>query len=129
MKFRAIINKNTIIFFDFKDLADPKPLFSIRELLKPWLAKDNEPDRFTGLQDSKGNDIYENDIIAFTTCEGFYNFDIIGKVYFGEHAKFEIEKLNFECSQKIFEFEFVPSKYSEILGNVHQNPELLEVKK
>lgn len=43
-KFRACISENTIIDFTIKDLVSPNPLFSIRELLIPWLQKGNNPE-------------------------------------------------------------------------------------
>jgi len=59
IKFRAIISENTIIYFRLIDLIRPTKLFSIRNILIPWLLNGNRPDRFIWTKDSE--DIYEND--------------------------------------------------------------------
>lgn len=43
IKFRARISPKTIIAFTLDDLVNPNPLFSIRELVIPWLRAGNKP--------------------------------------------------------------------------------------
>jgi len=37
IRFRVIIDETTTIPFILQDLVDPDPIFSIRELVIPWL--------------------------------------------------------------------------------------------
>lgn len=49
MIFQAIISEKTTIKFTFQDLINPNPVFSIRELLIPWLRRGNIPTVYHGL--------------------------------------------------------------------------------
>jgi len=116
MKFRAYINKTTIIFFDFESLLNG--LFSSRELLIPWLKAGNKPDRFAGLKDKSGKDIYERYIIKYTTLKG----DFIDTVKFYNGA-FGVNDMSFDYMEEELNMEQI-----EIIGNIDENPELLEAK-
>lgn len=74
-------------------------------------------DQFTGLKDSKGVEIYEGDIMEFDARE------------WGDNVtnKFQVEFSNTNGWQGAG----TPSEWGEwctIIGNIHQNPELLEGK-
>ena len=83
----------------------------------------------TGLRDENGKEIFEGDIVTdgesarvvqYHQTLGFYMFDEEGNErFFSDYATLE----DFEEDAKIV------SKILEIIGNVYENPELLEVTK
>ena len=88
----------------------------------------------TGLKDKNGTLIFEGDIVKYN--DYFYNFDKkqnhIGIIEWQNNAAC------FRCIRRIIDGKPVKQEYglsalqyqkSEIIGNIHDNPELLEVQK
>lgn len=72
--------------------------------------------QYTGLKDKNGKEIYEEDVVKYQVA----NSDIhsLGKVYFNEsNATFKVDYYTFD---KVYKTNL------EIIGNVFENPELLE---
>ncbi len=107
-------------YFTLKDLNDPHPPFSIREIVIPWLQEGNEPDRETGLTDCKGKEIYEGDIVVNDSLAGGF----IG------HIVWDTACLLIAFNDDSSVFTALDEDFSclEVKGNIHENPELLETK-
>lgn len=78
--------------------------------------------QYTGLKDCNGKEIYEADILKCT-------YEIPAEPACGEEEKIEV--VIFDIEEAAFKFEcsdyemYWPIK-KEIIGNIHENPELLE---
>jgi len=77
--------------------------------------------QFTGLKDKNGNDIYEGDILLLSRGGG------IMPVVFLEKASSFCLSIDKERDMMWFETDLL-NGYYEIIGNIHDNPELLKAK-
>lgn len=87
-----------------------------------WRDKDDvELMQFTGLHDKNGKEIYEGDFIG-----GIYESLYVG--WCDKCASFQLLSAGycFGCEGDINWLEFVNDETKEIIGNIYENPELLE---
>ena len=95
---------------------------------KPFNFKEEKLMQFTGLQDCNGVDIYEGDIVnlCYEYFDGHYrDEECVGTVFF-ENGSF---RMNYKKYDEIREWRLdEPEILSiEVIGNIYENPELLEV--
>ena len=84
--------------------------------------------QYTGLTDKNGKKIFEGDIIKYKNTDGIkFNgvaLTVIGKVVYNEkNASFAISGKD-EIGAK--HYDYFPIKNIEVIGNIHDNPELLK---
>ena len=97
-----------------------------------YAVKSETVGQFTGLTDKNGKKVFESDILKFTDTNAEYEW--IGKVEFGNpNAEYNWGfQLAYISGTKPntdillwFDMEETGA-YSEVIGNIHDNPELLE---
>ncbi|RSI87087.1 YopX family protein [Streptococcus mitis] len=79
----------------------------------------------TGLKDKNGNEIFEGDILAFETDDEVINVNVF---WDEEHALFMFESKKYNEQEPLAELVENNTYPFEIIGNIYENPELLEDK-
>ena len=79
----------------------------------------------TGLKDKNGKEIFEGDILGFETNEGILNVNVF---WDSKYALFMFESKIHNEEELLAELVGNNTYPFEIVGNIYENPELLEVK-
>ncbi len=79
----------------------------------------------TGLRDKNGKEIFEGDILACKTDDEVINLNVF---WDEEHALFMFESKKYNEQEPLAELVENNTYPFEIIGNVHETPELLEDK-
>lgn len=117
IKFRAWDKNLREMFYD----RDNVTVFS-------WPPEHHEIMQCTGLKDKNGKEIYEGDIYTVPPLPGNYQVFFYEGAFTGGKLLEESMPLNWTPGRRT---ELNPDKFSaelEIIGNIHENPELMEGK-
>lgn len=116
-------------------IADGEQAFIINEVVEAneqyitigsWCPVDPKTiEQSTGLKDKNGKEIFEGDILAIETDEGILNVNIF---WDSKHALFMFESKKYNEKDLLAELVEDNTYPFEIVGNIYENPELLEVK-
>ena len=82
----------------------------------------SEPEQFTGLLDCNGKDIFEGDVLSYQSLKKPYN---LIEFHLGAFGYFCFKGEDFEYFVSIAET-YKSADCWEILGNIHENKNLLE---
>ena len=111
--------KATLIF-----TPDCDTFIYVPEYHNSWMVKSETVGRYTGLTDKNGTRIFEGDILIYVV-DGEYDVDEKYLVVFDdEEAAF---RTKYYCEGKYMSYDdIIPCEQFEIIGNIHDNPELLK---
>ena len=87
--------------------------------------RDIELMQSTGLKDKNGKEVFEGDILAFETDDEVINVNVF---WDEEHALFMFESKKYNEQEPLAELVENNIYPFEIIGNIYENPELLEDK-
>ena len=76
-----------------------------------------EVNQFTGLQDSKGVDIYESDIVEHSDTKGFPSLSI-GVIEWDEYRA--------QFSHSRYSEEYLSGKVLTVIGNIYEDKDLIK---
>ena len=121
-------------------LADEDYINNINEIAQPSeeVARDTVG-QYTGLKDGKGKEIYEGDVVNTYVCftnedEEVLQFWRVGEIAFANGGFALTNCTNYDNQALTIKSDMQPSKKtrnsfpayrSEIIGNIHDNPELI----
>lgn len=140
IKFRAWDKNKQVVYFTLDDLADNNEGYFLNGV--NYFELENIT-QFTGLYDKNGKEIYEGDIVkgivmfpqltTYDTDENS-NFNMCGEVFYS-HSGYSLKCVQSLCQEDregmVNYFDFIGGdeqsfREMEIIGNIYQNPELLQ---
>ena len=86
-----------------------------------WYDTNLIPEQYTGLKDKNGKEIYEGDILSIETSDD-YTGDMTEHI---DYIKYYKNNLSFGLAKKSEFLFFLFADEYEIIGNIHETPELV----
>jgi uncharacterized phage protein (TIGR01671 family) len=120
IKFRAWDKKNKVMIYDFSyycKLGENYAIYDFDTDVDECISDDVELMQFTGLKDKNGKEIYEGDIMRNSQLLREWTLE---KVEFGKILDPDWEEYTYGY------FDYTDG---EVIGNIHENPELLKENK
>lgn len=117
IKFRAWDKENKIMRYStsnfqiYTDSPTTGFVFWTDGYHQDWDSEEVELMQYTGLKDKNGNEIYEGDIVKNREWTGSVEFDPNEGYFFTDKT----DKLRYRINS-----------FTEIIGNIYENPELLK---
>lgn len=120
----ASSSKDALPYYGFALVGE---VMTVQSLPYWSLDEGNIVEQFTGLKDINGAEIFEGDII-FQKPLSKNSIGWVGKIIFKQGAFMAEVYERGKAVMWLFLSEFRPEKTCEVVGNIHENPELLEKK-
>lgn len=93
---------------------------TLLDAISKGLVSEIIPEQCTGLKDKNGELIYEGDILRLVSETDKDEYVVN---WYEHNAQLSLDVLN---DRGQTDFDIIDSNYLEIIGNIHENPELLE---
>lgn len=108
---------------DYEDSYNGQPMIRTTMYSDYFDTEDMILMQYVGLKDKNGKEIYEGDIVKFRFKDDREEFpDLIGYIeYQTTFTAFRIMS-----NQGSFKIDITEIKFIEVIGNIYENPELLE---
>jgi len=94
------------------------------------------PEQYTGPKDKNGKEIYEGDVLQFSDKLEWYRGDVFKHSIRGKsvHEEIKTNHIKYPYERRVIEmpecYEWILSeeiqRYWEVVGNIHENPELIQ---
>lgn len=111
----GVVNENTILV-DFNGDGNLETIF---------LTNDITLMQYSGLKDKHGNEIYEGDVCRWTDPETF-DGEIISDIFIARYSDEFLKWIGENNNSYDDLYDFTDDRQLELIGNIYENPKLLE---
>ena len=120
LKFRVWAEENKQHFFEYFEIGENEDRYGRFARLASRFGSIIE--QYTGLKDKNGKEIYEGDILLIPRTRTSSSAKMYQVIWYHTQARFKFVDI---CCE-IENINIGKIKRSEVIGNIHENPELYE---